>query len=243
MRHRLRVLKARTLAVVGFIGLVRALVAGQVREVWVGDSNAAFSATDALPRFGIGPAGDGRWVWHLGPRLMHSLAKEGFPPVVIRAVGWLHRVPAARRATWIFSAGEIDLRCHLVPRLRDDPELTFVGPYLQQVQGFVSAFGGDRALVAVPTPPAVDTFDHTAFPVVGTPAERLAAHRAMRAAIHAELAALPPGPRVLAIDATDGLSDESGLFRPELTIDGVHATDAGRAVIHDALESVLAGSD
>jgi hypothetical protein len=237
MRHRLRVLRARAVARIGFMKLVVAIARGRVDEVWVGDSNAVFSGANAFPPLTIGSTEAGRWVWSLGPRLMFSVARDGYPPLMHRILRILRRIPANRNVLWIFSAGEIDLRCHLVPRLKEGAGLDFVKPYIEQVQGLVGEFGAAYAAVSVPVPPAVDIADTDGFPIVGTPEERLAAHRRMRERILEEAgpATGSTGAVIHAFDATDRLSDEHGHYRPDCTDDGVHPNDTGRAEIRAAV--------
>jgi hypothetical protein len=243
MRHRTRVLKARMLARIGFLRLLVAIVRGQVDEVWVGDSNAVFSGSAGFPPLGIGSTEPRQWVWSLGPRLMFSVARDGYPPAMHRLLRVLRRVRANRNVLWIFSAGEIDLRCHLVPRLRDGSELEFVKPYVEQVKSLVAEFDASYAAVSVPVPPAVDITDTDGFPVVGTIEERLDAHRLMRKQILDETGPVAgsTGATIYAVDATDRLSDEHGHYRPEVTLDGVHPNGNGRAEIRAAVAELRAG--
>lgn len=239
MRHRLRVIKAKTLAWIGFFGLVVAIFRRRVDEVWIGDSNAVMMVTDAFPPLGVGPGADRRWVWHLGPRLMFSIGRDGFKPGMRRVLRLLRRVPGSDRVTWFFSFGEIDLRCHLAPRLKERPDLDFVTAYVDRVRSLVGEIGAPHALVAVPMPPAIDTFIDEGFPVKGTPEERLAAHRLVRAELLARTEAEHPGPRIHALDATEVLSEPTGFFRQDFTYDGVHPTDAGRVAIRQVVERRL----
>jgi hypothetical protein len=237
MRHRIRVLKARILAGIGFSRLVLAIVRGRVDEVWVGDSNAVMFGSDRFPRFSIGSTERGRWVWPLGPRLMFSVARDGYPPTLHRMLRILRHVRANRDVLWIFSAGEIDIRCHLVPRLKNGAELTFVKPYIGRVQALVGEFDARYAAVSVPIPPAVDIYDVEGFPIVGTLEERHDAHRLMRQTMLDETgpATGSTGAVIVAFDPTDCLSDEHGHYRPELTYDGMHPNDTGRVQIHAAI--------
>lgn len=234
MRHRLRVLKARTLAWIGYVRLVVAIASGRVDEVWVGDSNAVLFGGDKFPRLIIGSSEPRRWVWSLGPRLMFSVARDGYPPMMHRMLRILRRVRANRNVLWIFSAGEIDLRCHLVPRLKEGAELTFVKPYIEQVRALVGEFDASYAAVSIPTPAADEV---VGYPVVGTIEERLAAHRLMRERIVEETgqARSSSGAVIYVFDATDRLSNEHGHYRPEITTDGIHPNDAGRAEIRAAM--------
>lgn len=248
MRHRIRVFRARTVAWIGFAGLVVAIARGRVDEVWVGDSNAVLFGADKFPRFGIGFTEPRRWVWPLGPRLMFSVARDGYLPMMHRMLRVLRRVHGNRNVLWIFSAGEIDIRCHLVPRLKNGAELGFVKSYIEKVQGLVNEFDAAYAAISIPIPPAVDIDDTDGFPIVGTLEERHAAHRLMRAKILKETgpATGSTGAVIYAFDATDRLSDKDGHYRPEVTSDGIHPNDAGRIEIRSAVaefrSTVLTGA-
>lgn len=249
MRHQLRVLKARTLAWVGFARLAIAIARGRVDEVWVGDSNAVLSGADTFPSLVIGSTEPGRWVWSLGPRLMFSVARDGYPPIMHRTLGVLRHVRANRKVLWLFSAGEIDLRGHLVPHIKEGADLSFVSAYIERVRSLVGEFGASYAAVIVPVPPAVDFSIPDDYPVVGTPEERLVAHRLMRERILADTgpSVSSTGPVIYAFDATDRLNDEHGFYRPEVTSDGIHPNDLGRSEIRAAMAefqaAILAGAN
>jgi hypothetical protein len=242
--RRLRLLVRRYRArVQGLLGVSRLLAyaaLGRVDEVWIGDSHAVHvnSATmvTALRRLP-----DGRWIWHLGPRIMYSIAREGLPPAVLRVLGMIRRTRRAREIVWVFSFGEIDVRCHLAPRMADpDKALAFVPLYLQQVHDAATRAGARRALVLVP-PPESDVYPEQAgFPVVGTLAERVKATLGLRDAMVRAVAELPPGgASVILIDVTEEFSDERGAILEHLTYDGLHTNEAGRAAIRAEVERLL----
>ncbi|WP_182377814.1 SGNH/GDSL hydrolase family protein [Nocardioides sp. WS12] len=239
MRHRIRVFKAKTLAWLGFIGFIVAVARRRVDQVWVGDSNAVMMVTSSFPPLGVGRGDDGRWVWHLGPRLMYSISRDGFKPGMRRALRILRLVPGHDRVNWFFSFGEIDLRCHLAPRVKEKPELPFIPTYIERVRSLVSEFGASHAFIVVPVPPAVDIFVDEGFPIEGTLEDRLAAHRLMRSDLLAVTQAEQSRPRIEALDLTDALSDANGYYSPEFTSDGVHPTDAGRAAARQVVELQL----
>jgi lysophospholipase L1-like esterase len=213
---------------------------GRVDEVWVGDSHAVhmnsptmITALRRLP--------DGRWVMHVGPRVMYSISREGLPAAALRVLRLMSRTPRARDIVWGFSFGEIDVRCHLVPRM-GDPEaaLSFVPSYLRHLQDAATSAGARRALVLIP-PPESDVYpDQIGFPVVGSLSERVDASHALRDAMVKAAADLPSsGASISLIDITEEFSDERGAMREDLTYDGLHANDEGRAVFRAAVEQVL----
>jgi lysophospholipase L1-like esterase len=240
LRRAVRRVRARTLGNLIVARLLMYAYLGRVDEVWVGDSHAVhmnsptmITALRRLP--------DGRWVMHVGPRVMYSISREGLPAAALRVLRLMSRTPRARDIVWGFSFGEIDVRCHLVPRM-GDPEaaLSFVPSYLRHLQDAATSAGARRALVLIP-PPESDVYpDQIGFPVVGSLSERVDASHALRDAMVKAAADLPSsGASISLIDITEEFSDERGAMREDLTYDGLHANDEGRAVFRAAVEHVL----
>ena len=238
-RHALRVARARLQARIGIVRLTWAVARGRVDEVWFGDSHAVLFATPRFPFPGLDPVAERRWVWHQGPRLMYSVARDDFLPAMYRWLWPLRLLPGSARVRWFVSFGEIDIRCHLAPRLAQGADLGFVSGYAERVTRLARHVRAREVLVVVPPPPCADTFDHDAFPVVGTPAERLAAHRAVRARLEEEVARTRDGVRLRLLDLTRALAGPDGLMRAELTDDGCHTNDAGRAVVRREVEQLV----
>jgi hypothetical protein len=234
VRLRLRAYRIRegVLALIGMARLLRSLARGGVDELWIGDSHSVLLNTSRFPFPTLAPVDDRRWVWHLGPRLMFSMARDDLLPSVRRFARLAGRIQRARDVRYLFVFGEIDIRCHLAPRLQRGEHLDFITAYVDRVAALVRVLGGSRAVIVVPVPPAVDALDHSAFPVVGTPDERLAAHDALRRRLIEE-AAGRSAPPVEVLDLTTALAGESGLLRDDLTDDGCHTNDAGRAVVRE----------
>jgi hypothetical protein len=240
LRRSVRRIRART---VGYVGVARLLVLaflGRVDEIWVGDSHAVhmnsptmIAALRRLP--------DGRWVWHLGPRVMFSIAREGLPTAVLRVLRLIGKTRRAREIVWGFSFGEIDVRCHLVPRMKDpEAALEFVPIYLERLRRAATAAGARRALVLIP-PPESDVYpEQIGFPVVGTLTERIEASHALRDAMIRAAKDLPTdGASIHLIDLTEAFSDERGAMREDLTYDGLHANDEGRTVMRRHVLEIL----
>jgi hypothetical protein len=214
--------------------LIAHVARGRPAELWIGDSHAAHYNDGLWPCPPFRGFGDGRFVWHLGPRLMWSITRDGFPRRV-HALARVLRGLWRRRALTVFCVfGEIDVRCHLAPRVAEGASLEFVQDYVAQVQALGEEFGAATTVVVVPPPPNESYPNAAEFPIQGTIAERLAAFDQVRAGLVAGTAA--GGLRLL--DATDEFALPSGQLRPELSIDGCHVNGAGRLVLRRRLGAV-----
>lgn len=196
-------------------------------ELWFGDSHAIFLnkpyASGVLTR-----APEGQIVWHLGARLMHSIARNGFPPKVERGVRLLRLISRSGSIVPVVVTGEIDVRCHLVPHSAEPGfSFDFVADYVRQVRDLAQRMGARTAVVTVPPPPSVDCPKNPEFPIKGTIAERIAVFDELRAALTKAVSNAAGEPRVLLLDATDLLVDASGEFRGDLTDDGCHTNADG----------------
>ena len=239
LRMQVRRYRARAQGQLDTIRFLLQAARGRVAEVWIGDSHAVHmhSASMITAARQVAP---GLWVIHLGPRLMYSIAREGFPTAVDRLLRLTRRTRRARDIVWGFSFGEIDVRCHLVPRMSDPAPLAFVPTYVDVVQRAVASAGARRGLILVP-PPQSDTYpEQEILPVVGTIVERTDVNRALRTALVEAVSALPDhDASIHLVDVTDEFSDARGWLREELTFDGLHANDAGRAILRRATDAVL----
>lgn len=239
-RKSVRLVRARTQGGAGAASLVARAHLGRVTEVWVGDSH---SVTMNSPRMvtALRRQPGGRWIVHLGPRLMFSIAANGLPPALLRTMRLVGRSPQAADIVWAFSFGEIDVRCHLVPRM-GDPEaaLAFVPAYVQRIHDAATLAGARRALILVPPPQSDGFHEEFGFPIVGTIGERVATNLALRDALVRAVAALPrAGAAIHLVDVTEDFSDERGAVVEALTYDGLHANDAGRAIFRRRVQETL----
>lgn len=240
MRRSVRRARARSQGLVGAARLLVHCSRGRVEEVWIGDSHAVHANTATMVT-ALRRLPDGRWVWHLGPRIMYSIARDGLPPALVRVLRMIRATKRSSEIVWVFSFGEIDVRCHLVARMQDPAAaLAFVPDYLQHLQQAATLAGARRALVLVPTPGS-DTYpEQLGFPVIGTLDERIMANLALRDALVHAVAELPnTGARILLIDCTEELSDEKGAMREDMTYDGLHTNENGRAVIRRRVEELI----
>jgi hypothetical protein len=242
-RHFLRVTKARTAFTIMSVQLFWAAWRGQLKEIWVGDSHAALTPAKELGA-PLRHIENGRWVCHLGPRLQFSIARAGLPPAVLRIFRLVGRTKHAKDVLWIYSFGEIDVRCHLVPRMDEPGTFDFVANYLERIRESARATGSDRALVYVPPPESDVAEEQTGFPVVGTLEERTRALHLMRDAMHKAADSMSEdGPEILLVDCIDEFSDEHGVWQWRYTYDGLHTSDEGRAVVRAEIDKVLAEAE
>lgn len=241
-RHLVRVTRAKTQFTIYSLQLFWAAWRGQLKEIWVGDSHAALTPARELGK-PLRHIEDGRWVCHLGPRLQFSIARQGLPPAVLRIFRLVGRTKHAKDVLWIYSFGEIDVRCHLVPRMHEPGTFDFVPLYLEKIREAARATGSDRALVYVPPPESDVAEEQTGFPVVGTLEERTQALHLMRDAMHKAVASMTDdGPEILLVDCIDEFSDEHGIWQWKYTYDGLHTNDEGRAVVRREIDRVLAAA-
>lgn len=220
-------------------GLVLLSLGGGPIELWVGDSHASHLNTSDWPVPAQNRVAPRRYVRHLGPRLMFSLARDGFPPDIVRLarrLGRYGRVPI----TLLLVVGEIDIRCHLGPRLAGTATpLDFPATYVEHGQALGALARAEQVVFVVPVPPSDEVQDAQGFPVAGTLAERLDVFGRLRAALQA---AVDPTDALL-LDATPGLADGTGALRTEFSFDGCHVNAAGRVVVRAEFDTLRARQD
>lgn len=243
-RRLARAAKHRTRFLWSALQFVVAAARGNVRELWLGDSHVAHFNDPTWPCEPLREVAPGRWVFWLGPKLMYSLASRGMPTDVGRLATALRIVGRPNRTVFVAATGEIDIRCHLVPRLAGTTTMPdFPSRYVANVQALAAQARAVAAAVVVPVPPsATYAADPEQFPVRGTLTERVAVHGRVREALTTAVAAVEASgttPPLLLVDATTELSAPSGEIRAELTIDGCHTNDAGRTIVRDALVRAL----
>jgi hypothetical protein len=185
-------------------------------ELWIGDSHAMSvnrEVTNAT--FMRGP--EGQLILRVGARLMHSLAEQGFPPRVMRVARFVNRFGRRGSLVPIFLTGEIDVRVHLPQRL--DLPLDWVNDYVDRCGEVARLLKADRIGFFVTTPPVDVSEADVWFPISGTIAERIEAHRRLREALGRAVATIP---NAILLDLTDLLAGPDGSMPVEMTMDGAH---------------------
>lgn len=236
--YRLRRTRDFLLSATSLLSLLAALLAGRVREVWVGDShtvcfNRSFVTANVLR------GGRGVYVFHIGSRLMFSVARQGEYPRWTRRLVTLTARLARRPIPMFFCLGEIDVRCHLAKHGGPGSwDFGFVQSYVSLAVEFARSHGFAPIGFVAPPPPCLDHLSIGALPVVGDFQTRTAAFDGLRAALAAAVAESDGNVRF--IDATDVINDPVTGIRADLTDDQCHVNAAGRRLVRDVVDHAFA---
>lgn len=198
-------------------------------ELWIGDSHA-MSVNRDISNSMFMRAPQGQLILRVGARLMYSLARQGFPPRVMRVARLVNRFGRPGALVPIFSSGEIDVRVHLVAR--PDETFGFVADYVDQCMVVARLLKADRVAFMVPVPPVNLAGMTVWFPVTGTLDERLAVHGRLRDAL---AAAVNEVPQAALLDFTALLSGPTGGMPRALTSDGAHTNRAAVRLIRTTI--------
>lgn len=243
-RHLLRVTKTKLLFLIMTSRFLWAIRRGQVTEVWAGDSNSQL-IPDTRMGAPLRHVADGVWVCHLGPRTQYSVATKKFAPAFMKLLGRIGKLKGGRDIVWVYSFGEIDVRCTMVPRMEQPGAFDYVKEYIEVMRDLARVSGTDRIVLLVPHPESDIAMEQIGFPVNGTLEERVVCMRKLHAAMHvfADEVNATPGPRVILMDNTEAMVDERGVWRREFTYDGLHTSNAGRKLVRDALAELVAADE
>lgn len=218
--------------------LVASLHREPLTELWIGDSHAQhFNHGPANARLFRGS--DRQFVYHHGPRLMYSIATRGFDEHVQSFARLVRRLGSSGRIVPIFSAGEIDVRCHLVPRSSSrDFSFDFVDAYVERCVDLAQTLGATTLVLAIHPPVSPTAPDRHEYPVRGAGDDRIAMSEQLRQEVHRAAADRDGDFRILVLDATKDLADARGALRDEVTDDQIHTNAAGIAVVRARLRDL-----
>lgn len=209
-------------------------------RLWIGDSHSLFfnqKVTVAV----LSRAENMHFVWALGPRLMWSISKRGFP-VSLRLAARIFNAFGTKTGNLvpIIVVGEIDVRCHLAsPSSSVNGDMSFVPCYVESGRILAASMGSRVVVFVVPVPPGRDLDVHTQFPIVGSLDSRLEAFAALRAALALTIQEGVGSPRAYLLDATDILIDSGGQLDSSLTTDGCHVNREGALLVHERLRQLV----
>lgn len=217
--------------------LLRDLLTGKVREVWVGDSHTVYLNRSYVTANLLRGA-PGVYVVHLGSRLMYSVASGGLPVWSRRMLAVIARL--ARRPVPMFVClGEIDVRCHLAKHGAPGRwPLGFVSPFVQETGALARGLGFAPVTFVVPPPPCRDHLSIGHLPVVGDFPTRISAFNALRAEL--ERCCGESAADVRLLDMTPLIFDADNGIREDLTDDQCHVNAAGALLLRGAVVASLA---
>lgn len=206
-------------------------------EIWIGDSHAmSFNREISNSMFMRAPGG--HLIFRVGAKVMWSLARNGFPARTMKAARVVGRLVRPGSLVPVFSAGEIDVRAHLVAHPQSS--YGFVAEYVEQCRAITSILKADRSAYVVPPPPCNLEPDKVWFPMVGTFEQRLEVFHALRSAL-AEAVGSVPG--AMLIDFTPELADPDGALQAHLTDDGCHTNALATSLMRAAVRRRRLTSD
>lgn len=210
--------------------------------VWLGDSHARFNLGHPHAEGRFCRVSDSDYVWSIGPRLMYSVAREGWPRDVIMLSRLLNVISRTRHVRLCFVLGEIDVRVFLGERVAEETlDLDFVPAYVTRCKWAAQRANAEPFLV-VPVPPFGPPDPHHEFPRRGCLDDRLSAHQALRQRLLRESTTTEGCPRIF--DATPELATTSaeGGLNPAFTTDGFHLNSAGARAFLEAWHAALGAS-
>jgi hypothetical protein len=214
--------------------LVRIATRRPLERLWIGDSHATFVAGTRVRAFDVSSEHEGV-VW-LGPRLMYSIARDGFPDPLTPELDGVSLDLTLTPVVLVF--GEIDCRVHLVERLAAGGSLEFVSRYVVRAAELRARLGASDIVLLGPVPPSDKGESNPEFPKNGTLAERIAVSRLLERTLSEATASLRDR-RVAAVPITSLLAgSETGALARQLTDDGTHVNPLGADLIRGRLASV-----
>lgn len=204
-----------------------------LKRLWIGDSHGPFLAGVPLRRFAVSE-GCEAVVW-LGPRLMYSIARNGFPDPLIPELRGIELHLATTPI--VLTLGEIDCRVHLAQRLHTAGNLDFVARYVQRAAELRTNLGACHTFVVGPVPPSDMGTDDPAYSRSGTLQQRVVASRLLERRL-CEATAQVGEPWVSAIPIGDLVGDsETGALAARFTHDGCHLNVLGAELVRERLDA------
>lgn len=200
-----------------------------ISRVWIGDSHASFTSESRITQTLLRQSTDAL-IW-LGPKLMYSISKNGFPPWLLRSM----RYQVFRRVPLVFSFGEIDVRAHLVAKLEEGQNFDFVSSYVQRIVEIGKSNNGLKLIIMGPVPPSDIGISDPRYPRNGTLAERIKAAQLLNSRVENECDKFG----IKFLDVSSIVANGDGSLRSEFTDDGCHLNHVGAIAVKDLLDRYL----
>lgn len=206
----------------GLLELSRTPPSGQA-TIWLGDSHTRFNLGHPEREGRFVRISDADFVWSIGPRLMYSVARRGWPADVRMGAAFVRRASRRLKLHVCSILGEIDVRVFLGERYATGTlDLSFVAAYVEQCVELARMMHA-TPVVVVPVPPCGEPDPQHEYPRICNLEQRVAAHQELRRALRESTHSRG----VLLFDPTSSLALPSGALRPPLTADGLHLNSPG----------------
>jgi len=200
------------------------------KRIWVGDSHSLFIGNHGNKMRAISLSNSGDLVFWLGPKLMHSISRDGF--AFSRFFKLLMKFSSTNKVL-IVVLGEIDCRVHLTTLVKNnkiDEIRVTIQKYWNQVHELCNRFGFEYSVILTPVPPSDKGIDNLEFPRTGSIEERIG----ITSFVSDELEGFKDE-RVRVIKLNSILSDTDGTLSSAYTDDGVHVNALGSKVVISSL--------
>jgi hypothetical protein len=221
------------------LGLLRSCLSDSSTNLWIGDSHSVFLTRSWPVSSRLTKIEDHTFVWHAGPRLMWSIAHNGFPADVRLVAQLIRWFGGSRSLSLVVVFGEIDVRVHLAgTRRKSQRSMQFVSEYVTRCQHLGQKLCASRVFITVPVPPGDSFVETPGFPRSGTLAERINAFQNLRLALEAALHSTETEPTTVMLDFSEELADSDGSLRGDLTDDGCHVNDRGARLVGETLSAL-----
>lgn len=196
----------------------------EIANVWLGDSHASFNSGIPL-RDLLRRSGTDALIW-LGPRLMFSISKDGFPDFLFKP-RYKNLMKGNRKL--LVSFGEIDIRVHLSRESSKVQKFEWVGSYVEAVSELLNFWNPSVVFILGPVPPSGGMVD-SQFPVNETLALRIEGTNLMNEKLATQTS---NNPKIRFVSLSSLLGDNEGLLLSKFYQDGVHASGNSRLEIQN----------
>lgn len=197
------------------------------RIVFVGDSHAVFIRQGL--RIGVhGSQPINSLLFWIGPRLMYSVSKSGFPTTVLfKIMMWVWRPKLV-----VISLGEIDIRMFLHDTTLRNAE--WVYDYLQKVEE-LRVHTRIESIYVLSGIPVSDLPPTDVIERMGTLSERLEGYRWLQSEIQTQLSQFEEFVNIHYIDLGNSLVGIDGSLSRDYSNDGIHVNSIGAWKVWDAI--------
>jgi hypothetical protein len=217
---------------VGRLQTKRILRRSHMSEItWLGDSHAAFLSGTTIKSLNA-DLNKSPLIW-LGPRLMFSVSKKGFPDFLFSKsnAGLLKG-----RSTLVISLGEIDVRAHLSKKGSNVDLVEWVGNYVLKVLELSKHLEPLCTIIVGPVPPSPHGEKNSRLPTVGPLDRRIHFTSTLELTLEEKIRDVA---KLFFIPLSPLLAKTDGTLRENFVLDGIHTSEEACKVLSKTIKRVL----